>query len=54
MAENTRTGTKDPDCSIEDFIRALGAKSRNFPPYSLVISLVISNLLSFADNPQTR
>jgi hypothetical protein len=26
---------KDPDCCVENFVRALGAKSRCFPPSSL-------------------
>lgn len=39
---------KHLDCCTEESVRAVGAKSRIFPP-----SLFISNLRSCIDNPQT-
>jgi hypothetical protein len=38
LAEYTQICMKDPNCCTEDFVQALGAKLRHFPPSSLVIS----------------
>lgn len=46
FTEYTWVGMEDPDCCIEDFDWALIAKSRYFPPSSLVIN----NLWSCAVN----